>query len=67
MTTAHVEEQLLDLLLDDRCSRKDLFWLDRTNYKRGAGEGRRVVQSDLISSSLPENHKQKCFKVLLTS
>jgi hypothetical protein len=38
MTTAHLKEQLLDLL-DDRRSQKYRFWLDRTTYERGAGVG----------------------------
>jgi hypothetical protein len=50
MTTAHLEEQLLDLLLDDRRSQKDRFWLDRTTYKQGAGEGetRRAIRLDFF-------------------
>jgi hypothetical protein len=33
MTTAHLEEQLLVLLPDDRRSQKDAFWLDQTTDK----------------------------------
>jgi hypothetical protein len=57
--TAQVEEQLLALLPDDRCSRKYWFWLDWSTYGQEQAEARCAVQPDLISSSLPENHKHK--------
>jgi hypothetical protein len=40
MTAAHLEEQLLVLLLDDRRSRKDGFWLDRTADRWEQAEAR---------------------------
>jgi hypothetical protein len=39
--------------------RKDRFWLNRTIDGREQAEARLTVQPDLISSSLPENHKHK--------
>jgi hypothetical protein len=39
--------------------RKDRFWLNRTADGREQAEVRLTVQPNLISSSLPENHKHK--------
>jgi hypothetical protein len=63
--TAHLEEQLLVLFPNDLCSRKVQFRLDRTAYRREQAEAMFTVQRDLISS-LPENHKHKHFRVILT-
>jgi hypothetical protein len=44
---------------------KDWFWLDETANGRELAEASRAVQPNLISSSLTENHKHKCFRALV--
>jgi hypothetical protein len=52
---AHLEEQLPSFSRMTPAARKDRFWLHQTADGRELAEAWHVVQSYLISSSLPEN------------